>query len=327
VVVADVEEQAADKEAHVNGPSTIAATPADVVVADVEEQAADKEAHVNGPSTIAATPADVVVADVEEVTNDKVLPEQLEKLRQKAQEALLQGAQSGELWTLLQGHASQRAAQSELLKASKSGRLQCALKQLRQPDVEQIRQHAVDSLVTAARSGRLLQTLQLTMKCSALQEVRKDSREMVAVAAETGLLQEALRDAQLAPEGDLETLRHLTKEAMMMAAESGELAHVLESATGKTPSKPILRKQETPESSIVDLSEASDSIDQRFSIHTAMAVQMVQDEVKLAADKEAVRQSNNDIKAKIAELQQHYQKLLQEHDELQKKMQSKSEND
>jgi len=31
-------------------------------------------------------------------------------------QALLQGAQSGELWTLLQGHASQRAAQSELLK-------------------------------------------------------------------------------------------------------------------------------------------------------------------------------------------------------------------
>eukprot|EP00434_Breviolum_minutum_P018143 symbB.v1.2.016004.t3/scaffold1208.1/size131501/4 len=308
VVVADVEEQAADEAAaaaHVNGPSTIAATPADVVVADVEEQAADEEAHVNGPSTIAATPADVVVADVEEqppnhheVTNE-VLPEQLEKLRQKAQEALLQGAQSGELWTLLQGHASQRAAQSELLKASQSGRLHCALKQLRRvEDVEQIRQHAVDSLVTAARSGRLLQTLQLTMKCSALQEIRKESREMVTVAAETGLLQEALQDAQVAPEGDLETLRHLTKEAMMMAAESGELAHVLESATGKAPSKPILRKQDTPESSIVDLSEASDSIDQRLSIHTAMAVQMVQDEVKLAADKEAVRQSNNDIKAK-----------------------------
>ena len=35
-----------------------------------------------------------------------------------------------------------------------------------------------------------------------------------------------------APRGDLETLRLVTREALLMAAESGELAHSLESMQG-----------------------------------------------------------------------------------------------
>eukprot|EP00435_Cladocopium_sp_Y103_P006105 s4257_g1.t5 len=247
---------------------------------------------------------------VSPTAEEVLLPERLERLRQKAQEALLQGAQSGELWSLLQRHAAQKA-QSELLEASRSGRLQGALKQL-QPEVEQIRQHAVESLVTAARSGRLLQTLQCTMKCSDLQRTRKESREMVAAAADSGRLEEALRDARLQPEGgDLETLRLLTREAMLMAAQSGELAHVLESVTGqpgqgaqpgpqgpgKNPSHPMLRKQDTPESSILDLSEVGAEPSERPSVHTMVAERIVQ-ELRLAADKEAVRQRNLDIKEK-----------------------------
>eukprot|EP00913_Durusdinium_trenchii_P000099 g88.t1 len=80
---------------------------------------------------------------------DKVLPEQLEKLRQKAQEALSEGAASGELWNLLQRHAASKA-QDEILEASRSGQLLTALQELR-PDLEQIRRSVYEGLRSAPR--------------------------------------------------------------------------------------------------------------------------------------------------------------------------------
>ncbi|CAL1143315.1 unnamed protein product [Cladocopium goreaui] len=89
-------------------PVVDAAQVTDLPVSPTTEETQPKE----DTRAIDSEANDLPVSPTEEV----LLPERLERLRQKAQEALLQGAQSGELWSLLQRHAAQKA-QSELLEA------------------------------------------------------------------------------------------------------------------------------------------------------------------------------------------------------------------
>ncbi|CAJ1458463.1 unnamed protein product [Effrenium voratum] len=241
------------------------------------------------------------------VAEQEVLPEQLESLRMKAQEALQAGAASGELWQLLERHAAQKA-QQEVIEAARSGSLTHALLQLRPGQLDQLREHAVQSLVMAAESGKLLEALRQTCATGEMANLRKDAQEKIAAAADSGELAEALRASQ-ADAGDMEALRKFTREAMLTAAESGQLAHLLQTETGasieelretardalmkgassgrlfevlrqgKAPSQPGSPKgqQDTPEGSVVDITEPSSTeVSKRPSLTTRVATDLVQ---------------------------------------------------
>ncbi|CAJ1331967.1 unnamed protein product [Effrenium voratum] len=238
--------------------------------------------------------------------------------------ALQAGAASGELWQLLERHAAQKA-QQEVIEAARSGSLTHALLQLRPGQLDQLREHAVQSLVMAAESGKLLEALRQTCATGEMANLRKDAQEKIAAAADSGELAEALRASQ-ADAGDMEALRKFTREAMLTAAESGQLAHLLQTETGasieelretardalmkgassgrlfevlrqgKAPSQPGSPKgqQDTPEGSVVDITEPSSTeVSKRPSLTTRVATDLVQ---AMSSDKENLEKENQAIK-------------------------------
>lgn len=212
---------------------------------------ADAPAAAPPDTTLSPIPAEATAK--EEAVVPRVVPE-LESLRQKAQEALLNGAQTGELWNLLQrfaakGSEQKASASAALCQAAQSGELVEALRKcgtsqaaVASAEFDRVRQHAVESLVVAAESGRLLEALH-ERKIHEEERERtrtlvQDAREQVAQAADSGDLAAALTASQsqmVAAGQDLEQLREVAREALLMAAESGELAEVLAEATGTKP--------------------------------------------------------------------------------------------
>lgn len=218
---------------------------------DEHKPPADAPAAAPPDTTLAPIPGEATAT--EEAVAPRVVPE-LESLRQKAQEALLNGAQTGELWNLLQrfaakGSEQKASASAALCQAAQSGELVEALRKcgtaqaaVASAEFDRIRQHAVESLVVAAEPGRLLEALherkvqeEETKRAGALLQ---EAREQVTQAADSGDLAAALAASQsqmVAAGQDLEQLREVAREALLMAAESGELAEVLAEATGTKP--------------------------------------------------------------------------------------------
>lgn len=198
-------------------------------------------------------------ASKEEMMNDTrgdkpVAPEEMDILKQKAREALLAGAQSGELQAALAERHSQASqaqdvsveklrlqAREVLLKGAQSGKLHevMAARQGEEFDVDQARGEAYSALLEAAESGQLEKILSDTGASEASSQaypdlLRKLARATLMEGVETGRLEEALSKKGGANAGQpaATTLKEQARAALMAGAESGKLQEILESKKG-----------------------------------------------------------------------------------------------
>ncbi|CAE8598598.1 unnamed protein product, partial [Polarella glacialis] len=195
------------------------------------------------------------------LAGEKPEEDETEMLRKQAREALLKGAESGELSKVLEKSKSQQQeavpedAESDL---SRSLERQATMLELKEDETEKHRKQAREALLKGAESGELSKVLEKSKSLQQAQpdedeteKLRKQAREALLKGAESGELSKVLEKSksqqEAVPEEDeTEQLRIQARDALLESAQSGMLADLLleSSQAEESPSQQQVQPEE-----------------------------------------------------------------------------------